>query len=151
MEDRARGSEKTEKLSLDATRQISALPGRGGLARIIAAGRNSLRGIADGYRSEAAIRQEIWLALIAFPASVLIARSVWIWLALNASLLLVLAVEFLNTAIERLCNHVHPERHETIRITKDLASAAVLFVLVLAGLVWAVAVLDRFGVLASII
>ena len=56
-----------------------------------------------------------------------------------------LTVEFLNTAIERLCNHVTPERHEAIRVTKDLASAGVFFALLLAGLVWLVALLDRTG------
>jgi diacylglycerol kinase (ATP) len=56
----------------------------------------------------------------------------------------VLAIEFLNTAIERLCNHIQPEKHEAIRITKDLASAGVFFALVLAGLVWVVALWDRF-------
>ncbi len=44
-------------------------------------------------------------------------------MALVASLLFVLSIEFLNTAIERLCNHIQPDRHEAIRITKDLASA----------------------------
>jgi diacylglycerol kinase (ATP) len=60
--------------------------------------------------------------------------------------LFVLAVEFLNTAVERLCNHVTPEHHEAIRVTKDLASAAVFFALVLAGLVWVTALLDRLDV-----
>jgi diacylglycerol kinase (ATP) len=65
--------------------------------------------------------------------------------ALVASMLLVLSVEFLNTAIERLCDHVHPDKHEAIRITKDLASAGVFFTLVLSGLVWLVALWMRFA------
>ena len=52
-------------------------------------------------------------------------------MALVASLLFVLSIEFLNTAIERLCNHIQPDRHEAIRITKDLASAGVFFALAL--------------------
>jgi diacylglycerol kinase (ATP) len=68
-------------------------------------------------------------------------------LALVASVLFVLVVEFLNTAVERLCNHVTPEHHEAIRVTKDLASTAVFFALVLAGLVWVVAILDRFNLI----
>ena len=57
-----------------------------------------------------------------------------------------LIVEFLNTAVERLCNHVTPERHEAIRVTEDLASnGGVLRARRLAGLVWIVAILDRFA------
>ena len=97
--------------------------------------------------TEAAIKQEIALAVMLLPASFFVAANVWVWLALVASVLFVLVVEFLNTAVERLCNHVTPERHEAIRVTKDLASTAVFFALVLAGLVWLVALLDRFGLI----
>jgi diacylglycerol kinase (ATP) len=121
----------------------SALPGRGGLARILAAALNSARGLREGLVSEAAIKQEIAIAAVLFPVSFFVASNVWVWLALVASLLFVLVVEFLNTAVERLCNHVTPERHDAIRVTKDLASTGVFFSLCLAGLVWIVAILDR--------
>ncbi len=124
-----------------------ALPGRGGLVRIATSAANSLRGLRDGLQTEAAVKQEIALALLALPLSFLVATDVWIWLALVASVLFVLAIEFLNTAIERLCNHVTPEHHEAIRVTKDLASTGVFFALLLAGLVWLVALLDRFDVI----
>jgi len=65
--------------------------------------------------------------------------------ALIASLLFVLSVEFMNTAIERLCNHIQPGKHEAIRITKDLASAAMFFALTLAGIVWLAALWARFA------
>lgn len=123
----------------------SALPGKGGLARIGGAALNSFRGLREGLVSEAAIKQEIALAIVLLPVSFLVARNVWVWLALIASVLFVLIVEFLNTAVERLCNHVTPERHEAIRVTKDLASTAVFFALCLAGLTWGAAILDRFG------
>lgn len=67
--------------------------------------------------------------------------------ALVASLCLVLAVEFLNTAIERRCNHLHPNKHDAIKATKDLASAGVFFALLLAGLVWGAAVLKFTGLI----
>jgi diacylglycerol kinase (ATP) len=125
-------------------RRQSALPGRGGLVRIFGAVLNSFRGLREGLLSEAAVKQEIAIALVLLPVSFFVASNVWVWLALVASVLFVLVVEFLNTAVERLCNHVTPERHEAIRVTKDLASTAVFFSLLLAGLVWLVAVLDRF-------
>ena len=133
----------------DATRGApgpqAALPGRGGVARIMSAAFNSARGLREGLLTEAAVKQEVALAAILIPASFFVAANVWVWLALVASVLFVLVVEFLNTAVERLCNHVTPERHEAIRVTKDLASTAVFFALALAGLVWLVALLDRFN------
>jgi diacylglycerol kinase (ATP) len=122
----------------------SALPGKGGLARIVAAFWNSLGGLQEGLTTESAIKQEVALACLLLPLSFFIARDVWTWVALVASLLFVLSIEFLNTAIERLCNHIQPDKHEAIRITKDLASAAVFFSLVLAALVWIAALWARF-------
>jgi diacylglycerol kinase (ATP) len=123
----------------------SALPGRGGLARIAAAFWNSLRGLQEGLATESAIKQEMAIAALLLPLSFFIARDVWTWVALIASLLFVLSIEFLNTAIERLCNHIQPDKHEAIRITKDLASAGVFFSLLLAALVWGAALWMRFA------
>lgn len=122
-----------------------ALPGRGGLTRIAQSAANSMRGLREGLRTEASIRQEVAVALLALPCSFFVASNLWIWLALVASVLFVLVVEFLNTAVERLCNHVTPERHEAIRVTKDLASAGVFFALLMTGLIWLVALLYRLG------
>ena len=123
----------------------SALPGKGGLARIAAAFWNSLRGLQEGLSTESAIKQEVAIACLLLPLSFFIARDVWTWVALVASLLFVLSIEFLNTAIERLCNHIQPEKHEAIRITKDLASAGVFFSLLLAGIVWIAALWMRIA------
>jgi len=131
----------------DHLRQRSAVPGKGGMARIGSSFVNTLGGLREGILTEAAIKQEIAITAVAVPLSFFIADSVWVWVALIASLLIVLAVEFLNTAIERLCNHLHPDQHEGIRITKDLASAGVFFALMLAGLVWGAALLATLGVI----
>ncbi len=122
----------------------SALPGRGGLARIAAAFWNSLRGLQEGLSTESAIKQEVAIACLLLPLSFFIARDLWTWVALVASLLFVLSIEFLNTAIERLCNHIQPDKHEAIRITKDLASAGVFFALALGALIWIAALWARF-------
>jgi diacylglycerol kinase (ATP) len=122
----------------------SALPGKGGLARIGRAFLNTVGGFREGLATEAAIKQEAFLVLIALPVSFFLATDLWIWAALMGSLILLLAAEFLNTAIERLCNHLHPEKHEAIKVTKDLASAGVFCVIALTALIWLVAVIDRF-------
>jgi diacylglycerol kinase (ATP) len=125
-------------------RAQAALPGKGGLVRIGRAFWNTVGGFREGLATEAAIKQEAALAVIALPVSILIADNLWIWAALMGSIVLLLAAEFLNTAIERLCNHVHPERHEAIKVTKDLASAGVFCVIAITAMVWILAVVDRF-------
>ena len=139
----AERGQKTAENGLPPAR--SALPGRGGLTRIAAAFWNSLRGLQEGLATESAIKQEVAIAVLLLPLSFFVARDVWAWVALVASLLFVLSIEFLNTAIERLCNHIQPDRHEAIRITKDLASAGVFFSLMLAALVWGAALWMRFA------
>lgn len=125
----------------------SALQGKGGFARLSAAFRNTLGGLREGISTEAAIKQEVAIAAIALPLSFFVAENVWVWAALIGSLCLVLAVEFLNTAIERLCDHLHPGEHEAIRITKDFGSAGVFFALLLAGIVWCAALLRTLGMI----
>jgi diacylglycerol kinase (ATP) len=126
-------------------RAQAALPGRGGIARIIAACRHTIGGLREGASTEAAIKQEIAIALVALPLSFVVATNLWVWVALVGSLLLLLATEFLNTAIERLCNHIQPEKHDAIRVTKDLASAGVFFAIALVALIWIAALFARFG------
>lgn len=123
----------------------AALPGKGGLTRIGRAFKNTLGGFREGLATEAAIKQEAALTVLALPVSIFVASNIWVWLALMGSLMMLLAAEFLNTAIERLCNHVHPERHEAIKVTKDLASAGVFCVIALTAMIWLLAIVDRFS------
>ena len=82
---------------------IAAFPGRNrrcragvGLVRIKAAFWNTVGGIKEGLATEAAIKQEVAIACIAFPLSFFIASDLGTWVALIASLLLVLSIEFLS-------------------------------------------------------
>jgi len=136
----------TESAEYKHLRAQSALPGKGGLTRIGRAFWNTMGGFREGLSTEAAIKQEAALLLVALPVSFFIATNVWIWVALIGSLIMLLAAEFLNTAIERLCNHLHPEKHVAIKVTKDLASAGVFCVIALAALVWIAAIIARFWV-----
>jgi diacylglycerol kinase (ATP) len=124
----------------------TALPGKGGLVRIGRAFQNTLGGFREGLATEAAIKQEVALTVAALPVSIFVADNLWVWAALMGSFVLLLAAEFLNTAIERLCNHVHPERHEAIKVTKDLASAGVFCVIAFTTMIWILAIIDRFFV-----
>lgn len=128
------------------SRAQPALPGKGGLTRIGGAFWNTIAGFREGLSTEAALKQEVAVLLVALPVAYFVATDMWTWVALIGSLILLLGVEFLNTAIERLCNHLHPETHEAIKVTKDLASAGVFCAIALAGLTWIAALLTRFWV-----
>ncbi len=141
-----RPSRRSKNAGYRHLRAQAALPGRGGLARIGAAVRHTIGGLREGLSTEAAIKQEAAIALVALPLSFFVATNLWIWVALIGSLLLLLATEFLNTAIERLCNHIQPKRHDAIRVTKDLASAGVFFAIALVALIWIAAVIARLWI-----
>lgn len=104
---------------------------------------NSWRGLVHGARTERAVRLELALLLLGLPLAFLVGAGLWVRVALVASLLLMLAAEFLNTAIEKLCDHLHPDRHPRIGIVKDLASAGAFLAQAVAALVWLAALFER--------
>ena len=115
--------------------------------RLYSATQNSLRGLIDGFKSEPALREEALLVVVGVLIGLPIAPNGAWYAAMIGTLLVVLAVEFLNTAIEKLADHVTPEQHSEIRRIKDFGSAAVFSGLCLAGLVWLTALAVRCGLL----
>ncbi|MFG5408165.1 diacylglycerol kinase [Piscinibacter sakaiensis] len=121
------------------------MKGRTGLDRVLHAAGHSLRGLRDAWRGEAAFRQELVLAAIALPLAVWLGRG-WVETALLlGSLVLVLIVELLNSAIEATVDRVSMDLHELSRRAKDMGSAAVLLALLLCGGVWGTALWQRFA------
>ena len=116
---------------------------RSGLDRIAHATMFSLAGLRAGW-GETAFRQEALAAIVLVPASFWLGRS-WAEVALLAgSVLLVMIVELLNTAIEAAIDRIGPEWHDLSKRAKDMGSAAVLLSLVLAGGIWVAALHGRF-------
>lgn len=104
---------------------------------------NSCDGLRAAARSESAVRLELALLIVGLPATVLVTPN-WGWRAvLAASLLLLLAVELLNTGLEKICDHVTPETHPHIKFVKDVGSAAVMVTALAVALVWVAAWLAR--------
>ena len=108
---------------------------------------NSWRGMVAAARSEQAFREELIALAIAVPLAFVVATEAWKRFALIGVVLLLMAVELLNTAIEKLSDHVTPHNHPAIGRIKDMGSAAVGLALLLAGLVWLAALADRIGLL----
>ena len=117
------------------------------MKRLYSATQNSIRGLVDGFKTEPALRDEAVLLLVGLLLGLVIAPSGTWYAAMIGTLLIVLAVEFLNTGIEKLADHVTPEQHSEIRLINDFGSAAVFCSLSLAGLVWLVALAVRCGLL----
>ena len=94
--------------------------------------RYALAGIAAGLRSEHSLRIQL-VALVVALALLCVFRPepIW-WAAIALSSGAVIAAELLNTAIEHLADHLHPESHPQIQAVKDCAAGAVLVASVMA-------------------
>ena len=117
------------------------------MKRLFSATVNSIRGIVDGVRTEPALRDEIVLLAAAVPVGFFLAPTMVWYVAMIGVILIVLAVEFLNTAIEKLADHVTREQLTAIRRIKDFGSAAVFCGLCLIGMVWIAAIAVRLGLM----
>lgn len=115
-----------------------------GIVRLWHATGHALSGLRAAW-SEAAFRLEVLGALVLLPAALWLGRS-WVEVALLAgSVLLVMVVELLNTAIEAAIDRIGPEWHPLSKRAKDLGSAAVLLSALLCGVIWLAALVHRFA------
>jgi len=110
--------------------------GKKGLTRLINALGYSRDGLKAAWQNEAAFREEILLAAIAIPLALFLARSGVERALLIGSILLILLVEILNSALEAVVDKASPERHELAKRAKDMGSAAVLLSLLNAATIW---------------
>jgi diacylglycerol kinase (ATP) len=108
-----------------------------GIVRLIKACGYTRDGLLATFRSEAAFRQEVALAVVLLPLAFFIAPGPQAFGLMAGSVLLVLAVELLNSAIECVVDRISPEHHPLCKQAKDAGSAAVFIALVMAAVVWA--------------
>lgn len=115
---------------------ISPHKGKTGFERLRRAFFYSIEGLIAAYRGEDAFRQEVLLAVVLIPVALLSPVSAIAKALLIGSVLLVLIVELLNSAIEAVTDRVSIEDHVLAKQAKDMGSAAVLVSLVLLAAVW---------------
>jgi diacylglycerol kinase (ATP) len=108
---------------------------------------NTWNGLVAAARTEAALREELVALALAVPLAFVVATDTWKRLALIAVVLLLMIVELLNTAIEKLADHVTPAVHPGIGRVKDMGSAAVGLALLVAAAMWLVAIGERLALL----
>lgn len=109
--------------------------------KLLASFKNSLSGLNAAFKSDVSVKIEclVVLSLLVTLAFLNIICVYKIFMA--ASLLLVLCVELLNTAIEKLADRFISEYDIQIKFVKDVASAAVLIAIIIAILIWAYCIL----------
>ena len=115
------------------------------MERLIKAWQNSVRAFRRLSQTETAFQQELILLAIAIPAAWFLSTS-WrgYWLLVGAILLLIM-VEVLNTGIEAACDAVSREFHIDIQLAKDCGSLAVLISVIIAMIVWGLAIVETFS------
>lgn len=114
----------------------SALKGRRGWRRLVNATRYTIDGLVAAWRHEEAFRQELVIAAVLLPVALWLPLSAVERVLLIGSLLLVLIVELLNTAIEVAVDRDSVEIDALGKRAKDYGSAAVMIALLAAGMTW---------------
>ena len=112
-----------------------------GLHRIVNATRYSLAGLSEAARREQAFQQELLLTVVLVPVAFWLGHNGLERALMIASLLLVLIVELINSAIEATQDRISLEEHRLAKNAKDYGSAAVMLALTNAALVWLLVVL----------
>ncbi len=118
-------------------REESPFKGKTGLRRVWNAYHYSMAGLRAAFTCEDAFRQEAILAAILIPLSFFLPVSGIGRALMIASVLLVLIVELINSAIEAVVDRVSLDRHHLSKRAKDIGSAAVLLALINVVSVWA--------------
>lgn len=106
------------------------------VARLWRATGYSLAGLRVAFRHEQAFRQESYLLLLVVPLGLWLGDGSVEKVLLIGSWLLVMLAELMNSAVEAVVDRIGSEPHELSGRAKDIASAAVMVALVLAGLTW---------------
>lgn len=118
-----------------------------GLPRLVAAFQNSVAGFKDIWRREEAFRQEMGLLILSVPLALWLGTSLIHTGLLIGSILLLIIVEILNSAIEATIDRISLERHELSRIAKDLGSLAVLTTALIPLAIWGVSLCIWLGLI----
>ena len=115
------------------------------MKRIFSATLNSLRGLRYGFRREAALREELILLAAGLILALFVAPTVAWYVAMIGVLLVLLGIEFLNTAIEKLADRLTTDHDLQIGRVKDMGSAAVGVTTLMAAGFWLFALVERMG------
>lgn len=118
-------------------------PGTRGLAHVINAAGYSMKGLKAAFRHEEAFRLELMAMVVMLPLAIWLGQGAAERAILIGTLLLVLIVELINSALEAVVDRVGVEHHELSGRAKDIGSAAVFIALVNVAAVWGIVLWER--------
>lgn len=107
-----------------------------GITRLLKATQFSWQGFSAAYRHEEAFRQEVWALIIGVPLALWLGENGIEKALMIGSILLLLIIELLNSAVEATVDRVGRDRHILSGRAKDMGSAAVLAGIVNVVMVW---------------
>jgi diacylglycerol kinase (ATP) len=110
--------------------------GNTGINRILKATVYSWQGLKAAYKNEEAFRQELMLAVVLIPLGLYLGEGGIEKVLLVVSVLLLLLVEVVNSAIEAVVDRFGGEQHELSGRAKDMGSAAVFIAIAIVALTW---------------
>ena len=116
--------------------KVSPFKGKTGIPRLINAFGYSLEGFKAAFEHEDAFRQEVFLAIVLIPMGFFLGDNSVEKALMIGSVLLVLIVELLNSAIEAAVDHTSTEHHALAKRAKDIGSGAVFLALTTVAIVW---------------
>lgn len=121
----------------------SPFKGQTGLKRVWNALHYSMAGLRTAYANEDAFRQEVFLAIVLIPLALWLPVGMLGKAVMIGSVLLVLIVELLNSAIEAAVDRISLDKHQLSKRAKDIGSAAVFVALVNVVVVWVCVLLEN--------
>jgi diacylglycerol kinase (ATP) len=113
-----------------------------GLGRLFRALGWSMAGLKATFVHESAFRQELLLCVILAPLAFYFGKTGVEKALLLGSLLLILIVELLNSAVEATVDRIGADQHDLAGRAKDMGSAAVFLSLANAGVIWLLVILN---------
>jgi len=131
---------------LKNTYHIDQNPHKGnrGLVRAWHAAKNSWRGLVFAFKEESAFRQELTLFIVLTPIAVVLPVSLFEKAVLICSIVLVMAVELLNSSVEAAIDRISFDHHDLSKRAKDFGSAAVMLALLISFILWVCVCLPLF-------
>ena len=116
-----------------------------GPARMLKAAKWSIQGLVAAWLHESSFRLEVYLFVLLAPLACWLGQTPVERVLLIGSMLLVLSIELLNSAIEAVIERYGAEFHELAGRAKDMGSAAVFVLMLNVLLTWGAILLPRLG------
>lgn len=103
----------------------------------------AIEGLIAGFKHDTSIKVQAFFGVLACTIGFIFGFDKFDWIILLILIGLVLAFEFMNSVLEKICDFIEPEKNATIKVIKDLSSAAVLVMALIAFVVGLILVLGH--------